>query len=138
MGNNSQISPPYAGVHFKSINVTPDDSDGTINTVPAGAKSVFVVAVTNDADDYILLPLLKDVQEGHEINIQCGAGTDFEMRCPDNSAEKINNVDCGDGAVEYLCTDGEVLRVIKIDNTIGWMAHAYDADGNVVTAVTPN
>lgn len=137
MGNNSQLYPPFAGVNFKAISVTPDDSEGTINTVPAGAKAVVVSTVTNNADDFIVLPKLADVQNGHEINIQCSAGGNFELRTPATSGEKINNLD-SDGTNEYLCTDTEVLKVIKIDNSIGWMAHAYSALGAVVAAVVPN
>ena len=137
MPNNSQLYPPFAGANFKVKNITADDSDSTLNTIPAGVVSVNVVGVTNDTDDYIVLPLLETVQEGHEISIQCTTGGAFEMRTPASSTELINDKDC-DGTLEYLCTDTEVLKVIKIDNTIGWMAHAYSAVGEVVTAVVPD
>jgi len=137
MPNNSQLYPPFAGVHFKVKNITADDSDSALNTIPAGVVSVNVVGVTNDTDDYIVLPLLKTVQDGHEISIQCATGGAFEMRTPASSTELINNKDC-DGTTEYLCTDTEVLKVVKIDDTIGWMAHAYSAIGAVVTAVVPD
>ena len=138
MGNNTQINPPYAGVHFKPILVKADDSEGTINTVPAGAVSVVVTdSIETSVNDFIVLPKLADVRNGHEINIQCAVGANFEMRTPVSSNEKINNKDC-DSTNEYLCTDTEVIKVIKIDNTIGWMAHAYSAIGAVVTAVVPD
>jgi hypothetical protein len=59
------------------------------------------------------------------------------MRTPASSNEKINNEDC-DGTKEYLCTDTEIIKVVKISNTIGWMAHAYTAIGAVATAVVPH
>lgn len=139
MGNNTQINPPYAGVHFKPILVKADDSEGTVNTVPAGAVSIVVTdSIQTSVNDFIVLPKLEDVRNGHEINIQCAIGANFEIRTPSGSSDEINNVDCSDDAVEYLCTDTEVLKVIKIDNTLGWMAHAYSAIGAVVTAVTPD
>jgi hypothetical protein len=117
--------------------VTPDDSDGVGNKILPGEQRVVVGTVTNDADDYIVLPPLADVGDGHEITILCNAGTDFEMRTLAASAEEINSEDC-DGTKEYLCTDTEVIKVVKIDATIGWMAHAYSAIGAVVAAVVPN
>jgi hypothetical protein len=117
--------------------VTPDDSESALNTIVAGVTAVDVQAVTNDDDDFIVLPSLADVPVGHEITILCNAGTDFELRTPATSAEEINSEDC-DGTKEYLCTDTEVVKVVKISDTIGWMAHAYSATGAVVTAVVPD
>ena len=93
--------------------------------------------MTNDANDFITLPSLVSVQEGHRITILCNAGGNFELRTPVGSAEEINSEDC-DGTKEYLCTDTEVLHVTKISNTIGWEANAYSAIGAVVTAVVPD
>jgi hypothetical protein len=67
----------------------------------------------------------------------CSAGGNFELRTPASSNEKINGQD-SDGTKEYLCTDTEVLKVVKINNTVGWMGHAYSAIGAVVTAVVPD
>lgn len=57
--------------------------------------------------------------------------------CAAASGEKINNEDC-DGTKEYLMTDTQVVKVVKISNTVGWMAHGYSAIGAVVTAVVPD
>ena len=131
----------YDGIWMRPIIATPNDellTDGTTsNAIPPYAKVVDVQAVTNDADDWITLPDLDDVPNCHEITINCNAGTDFEMRTPATSGDEINSEDC-DGTKEYLCTDGEVVKVIKINSTIGWMAHAYSAIGAVVTAVVPD
>jgi hypothetical protein len=117
--------------------VTPDDSESALNTIVAGVTAVDVQAATNDTDDFIVLPSLADVPVGHEITILCNAGTDFELRTPATSAEEINSEDC-DGTKEYLCTDTEVVKVVKISDTIGWMAHAYSAIGAVADAVEPD
>ena len=119
----------------QSINPAADSGVGSV--VLKSSSSVVVGAVVNDANDWIVLPSLADVANGHEITILCSAGGNFEMRTPAASAEEINSEDC-DGTKEYLCTDTEVLKVVKISTTIGWMAHAYSAIGAVVTAVVPD
>ena len=133
-------NPVVYGIWFRPCLVTPDDATPAVigqNAIPANAKVVQVGAVTNNANDWITLPSLANVPNGHEILILCSAGTNFEMRTPASSNEEINSEDC-DGTKEYLCTDTEVIKVIKINNTIGWMAHAYSAIGAVVTAVVPD
>lgn len=133
-------NPVVDGVWFRPFLVTPDDATPTVagqNVIPANAKVVQVEAVTNNADDFIILPALADTPNGHEITILCSAGTNFELRTPASSAEEINSEDC-DGTKEYLCTDTEVLKVIKINSTIGWVAYSYTAIGAKTTAVVPD
>lgn len=96
-----------------------------------------VLAVTTDANDWIVLPSLNTVPVGHKITILCNAGGNFELRTPAGSAEEINSENC-DGTKEYLCTDTQIITVTKIDNTIGWEAHAHTAIGAVATAVVPD
>jgi hypothetical protein len=98
---------------------------------------VHVQTVTNDANDWITLPSLNTVPNGHKITILCNAGGNFELRTPAGSGEEINSEDC-DGTKEYLCTDTQVVTVTKINNTIGWEAHGYSAIGAAVTAVVPD
>lgn len=136
----TNTAPDLDGVHFKEVIVVPDDATPAVvgqNAIPARAKSVTVTTVTNDANDWIILPPLADVPNGHEITILCSAGGNFELRTPASSGEEINSEDC-DGTKEYLCTDTQIVKVIKINNTIGWMAHGYSAIGAVVTAVIPD
>ncbi len=133
-------SPDLDGVHFKPVVITADDATPAVlgqNAIPPRAKSVVVTGVANDANDWIILPSLADVPNGHEITIVCSAGANFEMRTPASSAEEINSEDC-DGTKEYLMTDTQIVKVVKINNTIGWMAHGYSAIGAVVTAVVPD
>ena len=117
--------------------VTPDDSDGVGNSIVAGTEYVTVGAVTNGVTDYIVLPSLASVANGHRIGIACNAGGAFEMRTPASSGEKINGVDC-DGTQEYLCTDTEFVNVYKVSDADGWVATALTALGAVATAVVPD
>jgi hypothetical protein len=119
------------------VTKTPNNDDGGGSQINPGEVQVEVGAVTNDADDWIILPTLSQVQNGHKITILCNAGTNFELRTPTTSNEEINSEDC-DGTKEYLCTDTEVITVVKISDSIGWMAYAHSAIGAAVTAVVPD
>lgn len=135
--NANGLNPALDGVEFVPLRITADDSQSSLNSIGRTVKSVVVSGVTNDANDFIVLPALSDTPDGHEITILCSAGSNFELRTPASSNEKINSEDC-DGTKEYLCTDTEIVKVVKINNTIGWMAHGYSAIGAVVTAVVPD
>lgn len=133
-------APDLDGFQLKPYIVTPDDATPAVigqNSIPPYAKVVQVAAVTNDANDWITLPSLASVPNGHKITILCSAGTNFEVRTPASSAEEINSEDC-DGTKEYLATDTQILYMTKINNTIGWMGNAYTAIGAVATAVVPD
>ena len=142
MNTTNSTSPTLDGVWFKPFQVRPalvvtPSATGVTNAIPASIKVVGVGAVANDANDFITLPRLADVPNGHEITILCSAGGNFEIRTAASSNEKINNVD-SDGSNEALATDTEITKVIKISNTIGWMLHSYSAVGAVVAAITPH
>lgn len=133
----NKISPAFYGIEYIPVRLTADDSQSSLNSIPRLSKSVVVSGVVNDANDFVVLPNLADCPDGHEITILCSAGGNFELRTPATSAEEINSEDC-DGTKEYLMTDTQVVKVVKINNTIGWMAHGYSAIGAVVTAVVPD
>ena len=142
MNTTNSTNPTLDGVWFKPFQVRPalvvtPSATGVTNAIPASIKVVGVGPVANDANDFITLPRLADVPNGHEITILCSAGGNFEIRTAASSNEKINGQD-SDGTKEYLATDTEIIKVVKIDNTIGWMAHGYSAIGAVVTAVIPD
>ena len=113
------------------------DASSTGNSIPPTAKSVIVESVETNADDWITLPSLADVPNGHEILILARASSNFELRTPTSSNEKINNVD-SDGTNEYLVTDTDIVRVIKVNNTVGWVAQSLTNLGAVRTAVIPD
>jgi len=117
--------------------VLADDSQGSINSIPANAKVVHVTGVVNNANDYVVLPPLASCDVGHEIVIISNAGTNFELRTPSTSAEEINSEDC-DGTKELLVTDTTVLRVVKLPGTVGWMSEVRTAIGAYGTAVVPD
>lgn len=117
--------------------LTPNTDSGTGSTILTGVTNVAVGAVTNDANDFIVLPSLADVPVCHTINIACNAGGNFEMRTPAASGELINTVD-SDGTQEYLCTDTELIKISKVSDADGWVATALTALGAVATAVVPD
>lgn len=125
------------GLQVVAQTVTPNNDSGTASTIEDGAIHVDVAAVTNNADDWIVLPPLANVPVGHTIKIACNAGGNFEMRTPASSNEKINTVD-SDGTQEYLCTDTELITVTKVSDADGWVATAQTALGAIATAVVPD
>lgn len=137
MAQSNGRTPRLAGVEFTVEQKVAAATNTLNNSISPLAKSVKVTGVTTNADDWIVLPPLNSCPDGHEITILCSAGANFELRTPTSSAEEINSEDC-DGTKEYLCTDTEVVKVVKINNTIGWMAHGYSAIGAVVAAVVPD
>lgn len=118
------------------FSATADDAEGAGNSIPAGYSAVTVAGVTNDADDFVVLPAIASVAIGFTINIACNAGSNFELRTPASSNTKINDVDA-DGSQEYLCTDTDLIRVTK-HTTTGWIAQSITKLGAVRTAVVPD
>lgn len=125
------------GVQYAPVVIKAAAVNTTANSIPFNAKSVVVSGVTNDANDWVTLPPLSQVQNGHSITILCSAGANFELRTPASSNEKINGQD-SDGTKEALMTDTNVMTVTKISNTVGWMLEGRTAIGAYVTAVVPD
>ena len=90
------------GIKLTSQSVTPNNDSGAASKINAGVTSVSVAAVTNDANDWIVLPSLADVPNGHEITILCNAGTAFEVRTPATSGEKINTAPIVTGKLKRM------------------------------------
>lgn len=128
---------PYIGKARNDNTGMTTDASSTGNTVPPTAKVVSVESVETNANDWITLPALADVPNGHEIIIIAAAASNFELRTPASSGEKINDVD-SDGTQEYLVTDTDLVRVIKRNNTDGWVAQSLTNLGAVRTAVVPD
>lgn len=137
MNSANHLDPTYKYVFFETQVVKPAATQGVGNSIQPGVKQVEVTTVTNDANDFIVLPSLAKVPNGFQLTILCSAGGNFELRTPASSNEEINSEDC-DGTKEYLCTDTQIVTVTKINNTIGWEAHAHTAIGAVATAVVPD
>ncbi len=130
-------TPRVDGVEVTPVILIAAAAQGTGNSIPPLAQTVEVQGVANDANDFIVLPSLASVPNGHRITVIGSAGANFEVRTPASSAEEINSEDC-DGTKEYLFTDTQIHYFTKIDNTIGWMGNGYTAIGAVVTAVVPD
>lgn len=144
MANNNN-SPVLDGIWFRpyigkarndDVGMT-TDSTSTGNTIPPTAKSISVESVETNANDWITLPALADVPNGHQILIFANASSNFELRTPANSNAKINNVD-SDGTQEYLVTNTDMVIVTKRNNTDGWVAQSITQLGAVRTAVVPD
>lgn len=117
--------------------LTANSDNGPNSTLTSHVRSVDVQGITTDANDWIILPSLASVPVGHEIIIACNAGSNFELRTPATSGEKINNVN-SDGTAEYLCTDTDTVRIWKLSNADGWVAQSITNLGAVRTAVVPD
>lgn len=128
--------PEFETLKVQAVTLTPDDSESVLNVIPPGVTSVRLGANVNGVNDFVVLPSLAQVPNGHVVTIIAGAAN-CEVRTPAGSAEEINSEDC-DGTKEYLLTATQIHRFTKIDNTIGWMGQGFTAIGAVATAVVPN
>ncbi len=128
--------PRFEGFQVEAITLTPDDAQGTVNSIPAHVRVVRLGANVNDVNDFTVLPSLAHVPNGHIITIIAGAANS-ELRTPSGSSEEINSEDC-DGTKEALLTATNIYTVVKIDNTIGWMLEGRTAIGAFQTAIVPD
>lgn len=117
--------------------VTPNSVEGAGNSILPNALFVDVAAVTNDANDFCVLPPIASVNVGHTIHVAVTCGTNCELRTPATSNTKINGVDA-DGSQEYLCTDTDLIRATSMGATQGWIVQSITAAGAVRTAVVPD
>lgn len=101
--------------------------------VPMNATFVSVTAVTNDANDWIVLPT--GVSTGHTIMGWTTAA--HEIRTEASSNIKINNID-SDGTQEAAIPATTLWRVIYINSTIGWILNAWDEVAAPITAIIPD
>lgn len=137
INEGSTTSSAFVPVIGGSATLTPTSADTAgVNVILPSVTKVRLGANVNGVNDFVTLPSLANVPNGHEITIIAGAAN-CEVRTPATSAEEINSENC-DGTKEYLLTATQIHKFIKIDNTIGWMGHGYSAIGAVVTAVIPD
>jgi len=122
---------------YRTQAVTPNSGSEAASVILPGIRNVEVGAVTNDTDDFIVLPSLSSVTNGHEIRVCSNAGGAYEIRTPASSNEKINTVDA-DGTNEYLGVDAEIHVFVKVSDNDGWSAFDIPALGGVGTATVPD
>lgn len=130
------LNPTLYGVKMVAQKLTANNANSILNSIEAGRTSAYVSGVTNDTNDWVVLPSLSAVEIGHTIRIYAGASSNFELRTPASSNEKINDVD-SDGTQEYLVTDTDTVIVTKISST-AWIAQSITKLGAVRTAVVPD
>ena len=130
------LNPHLYGLTMEALQLTPDDSASSINSIPPSARVVRLGANVNGVTDFTVLPSLADVPDGHQITIIAGAANS-ELRTPAGSDEEINSEN-SDGTKEALLTATNIHFLTKIDNTIGWMLEARTAIGAYVTAIVPD
>ena len=130
-------NPTVDGIWLRPVICTARATSGSDSLIPSGASRVEVTAIATNADDWIVLPALSTVPTGHMIIVCANATSNFEVRTPASSNEKINNVD-SDGTQELLVTDTDVVTFIKMGASAGWMSHAYTKLGAQRTAVIPD
>lgn len=142
MANPNGLNPTFEKVtaesfHVTPITLTPDDSEGVgVNVIPPENTVVELGANVNGVNDFVVLPALADVPNGHRITIIAGVAN-CELRTPAGSDEEINSEN-SDGTKEALLTATNIHFLTKIDNTIGWMLEARTAIGAYVTAIVPD
>lgn len=137
MAQPNGLNPHLEGLTFRPLVLTADDSESSLNVIAPSTRVVEVTGVVNGASDFIVLPALASVPNGHQITVLGNASSNFEIRTPANSDEEINSENC-DGTKEYLMTDTEIHKFTKINNTIGWMGQGKTAIGADNTPVVPD
>jgi hypothetical protein len=137
---NAETGVVHLGEGYTTDNaatLTPTAADEAgVNVIDPGVTQVRLGANVTAVTDFVTLPSLADVPNGHHITIIAGAAN-CEVRTPADSDEEINSENC-DGTKEYLLTATQIHHFTKIDSTIGWEGHGYSAIGAVVAAVVPD
>lgn len=127
------MSGPGGHVDGEYAVITANDDDGYASRVPFAARFVTVAGVTNDGDDWIVLPT--GVKPGHTISGWSVAA--HEIRTEAESDIEINSENC-DGTKEAAIPATTLWTVTYINDTIGWILTAADELGAVVTAIVPD
>lgn len=122
---------------FGTDSVTAAAAQGVGNTILPGLNAVNVTGVTVGVNDFVVLPALASVPNGFTLTMVGAAASNFEVRTPAASTERINNV-VSHGPEEYLFTNTQIVRFVKYNNTVGWVAQGITALGAAVAAVVPD
>ncbi len=101
--------------------------------IPSAVTSVVVSAVTNDANDWIVLP--QGVPNGHTI--MGWSVVAHEIRTEASSNVKINNVD-SDGTQEAAIPATTLWSAYYVNATTGWVLRAWDELAAPITAIIPD
>lgn len=124
------LTPVTDGIQFSPYYIQADSSHTVTNDIPLGRNAIVVSAVTNNAQDFVVLPLLSTVPVGHKITLLSSVKATVKSR----STEKINNVDSS-GTDKFVIEAGNTYTITKMSNTAGWMAFALSSLGAQVAAI---
>jgi hypothetical protein len=126
------------GAEGDTQTLTPDNADEPgVNMILPATKTVLVGLNVTGVNDFITLPALADVPDGHTVRVVSNAAG-HEVRTPAGTDEEINSEN-SDGTKEYaIAAAHEIHYFTKINGTIGWMGQGFTAIGAVVTAVVPD
>lgn len=124
---------PGAFVEAVAATIVAAADSSAKSRVPLNASFVTVSAVTNDANDWIVLPT--GVTPGHTIVGWTVAA--HEIRTEASSNIKINNID-SDGSQEAAIPATTLWSVVYINSTIGWILRAWDEVAAPITAIIPD
>lgn len=127
------MSSPGSAVDAGAVTIVAAADSSYKSRVPINASFVTVSGVTNDANDWIVLPT--GVMPGHTIRGWSVAA--HEMRTEAASAIEINSEDC-DSTKEAAIPATTLWEVTYISSTIGWILTAADELGAVITAIVPD
>ena len=111
------------------FDATADDSEETINLIPAGTRIVEVTAITNGANDFVTLSV-------GVLGERCTiiATVACELRTLATSDDEINEVD-SDGTNEYQLTAGDIVDLICVEAGARWAAVSHTKLGAAKTVV---
>lgn len=123
------LTPVVDGIQFHPYYIQAASTTSGTNYIPAD-RAAIVVSAAASAQAYVLLPALSEVPNGHKITLLASAKCNVKSQ----SGEKINNVDSSGGDM-FAIEVGQTFTIIKVDNTIGWVAWALDTLGAQVTAI---
>jgi hypothetical protein len=117
------------GYQSTPFDATADDADGAGNSIPAGTSVCEITAVTNNANDWVALPV---GVLGEKITII--ATVACELRTLDATDDEINEVD-SDGTQEYQLTAGDIVECICVEAGARWTANSHTILGAAKTIV---
>lgn len=115
------------------VTLVADDAQSYVNIIPDGVEKVICSGVTNDGNDFLVLPR-------NPVSMQIITGWSVaahELRTPASSNLKINNVD-SDATQEAAIPATTLWRATYINATIGWILEATTELGAVITAIVPD
>src|ERR1035437_6503266 len=133
MSLSNGLNPTLSGIRIDDIKLAPTTGVTSANRIPASCDSIALLANITNTSDYIVLPSLADVPNGHRITIIANVANCL-LRTPASSGELINAQNC-DGTKKYLITAYDVVILTKIDNVVGWMGASWTQLGAKRTAV---